>query len=262
MKIHAAAIVFSLMATPAAATATDICEAVALHATTETKDFPYALKRGEIINAVTQYNVNKKTSVASLCQHGGGCYPAEALRLTNCIVQSKSSSELDDDVFYGLDVIRSKVPPDALRQNDVEEKLLDLGMCRACASNAAAVYVRMPASRCAKLVQQALEGDPTAIENVKDKSDLASGFAAESCEQSDVVPPALAVQGGNDGVVAGLVLLSLLIALYFLPSIVAFYRKRYNTGAIFVLNLFLGWTIVFWVLSLVWAVSNTGERAR
>src|ERR1700716_678050 len=26
---------------------------------------------------------NKKTGVASLCSHGGGCYPAGALRLTN-----------------------------------------------------------------------------------------------------------------------------------------------------------------------------------
>jgi hypothetical protein len=134
MKIPTVAIVFALMATTAAANATDsICEAVALHATTETKDFPSALKRGETIDAVTQYNVNKKTGVASLCSHGGGCYPAEALRLTNCRVnKSKSDFEDGDEVSYGLDVIRSKVPPTILRQNDVELKLLDLGMCNAC----------------------------------------------------------------------------------------------------------------------------------
>jgi hypothetical protein len=96
----------------------------------ETEGFPYALKRGESIDAVTQYNVNKKTGVTSLCSHGGGCYPAEALRLTNCIVdKSKPAYEDGDEHSYGLILIRSKVPPTVLRQNDVELKLLDLGMC-------------------------------------------------------------------------------------------------------------------------------------
>jgi hypothetical protein len=53
----------------------------------------------------------------------------------------------------------------------VELKLLDLGMCNACADNAAAFYVKMPASRCANLVRQALEGDPTAVEKLKSTPD-------------------------------------------------------------------------------------------
>jgi hypothetical protein len=43
----------------------------------------------------------------------------------------------------------------------------------------------------------------------------------------------------------------ILIFLYFLPT-VAGVRKR-NAGAIFVLNLFLGWTVIGWVVALVWA---------
>lgn len=173
MKIPTVAIVFALMASTAAANATDsICEAVAMHATSKTKDFPYALKRGDTIDAVAQYRLNKKTGVASICSHGGGCYPAKVLRLTNCRVdKSKSDFDDGDELYYGLDVIRSKVPPTVLRQNDVELKLLDLGMCNACADNAAAFYVKMPASRYAKLVRQALEGDPTAIEKLKDAPD-------------------------------------------------------------------------------------------
>jgi hypothetical protein len=110
----------SILASVIAAHATDsICEAVAKYTTVETKDF-YALKRGESIDAVTQYNVNKKTGVTSLCSHGGGCYPAEALRLTNCRVdKSKPSYEDGEERSYSLDVIRSKVPPSVLRQNDV-----------------------------------------------------------------------------------------------------------------------------------------------
>jgi hypothetical protein len=172
MHMPPAAIVFALLANTTAVNATDsICEAVALHATAKTEDFPYALKRGETIDAVTQYNVNKKTGVASLCSHGGGCYPAEALRLTNCTINKSKPDVFGDEVSYGLDVTRSKVPPAVLRQNDVELKLLALGMCNACADNAAAFYVKMPASRCATLVRQALEGDPIAIEKLKDMPD-------------------------------------------------------------------------------------------
>lgn len=173
MKIPTVAIVFALISSTTTANATDsICEAVALHATAKTKDFPYALKSGDTIDAVTQYRVNKKTGMASLCSHGGGCYPTGALHLTNCIIDKrKSVYEDDDELYYGLDLIRSKVPPAVLRQNDIELKLLDLGLCNACADNAAAFYVKMPASRCAKLVLQALEGDPTAIQKLKEMPD-------------------------------------------------------------------------------------------
>jgi hypothetical protein len=147
------------------ANATDsICEAVALHSTVKTETFGYPLRQGESIDAVTQYNVNKKTGETSYCSHGGGCYPAEALRLTNSYVdKSKVSWEDDDEKSYGLVLIRSKVPPAQLRQNDVELKLLEIGMCNACAGNAAAIYVKAPESRCAKLVRKALEGDPAAV---------------------------------------------------------------------------------------------------
>lgn len=42
-----------------------------------------------------------------------------------------------------------------------------------------------------------------------------------------------------------------LIAIYFIPSICAIGRK--NQYAIFVLNLFLGWTVLGWIIALVWA---------
>ena len=43
---------------------------------------------------------------------------------------------------------------------------------------------------------------------------------------------------------------------YLLPTAIAVGRKRANTGAIFVLNLFLGWTIIGWVVALTWAVAT------
>jgi hypothetical protein len=56
-------------------------------------------------------------------------------------------------------------------------------------------------------------------------------------------------------IVLGLVLFSLGLALYFLPTLVAIGRRKRNTLAIFALNLFLGWTVLGWVLSLIWSLS-------
>ena len=47
------------------------------------------------------------------------------------------------------------------------------------------------------------------------------------------------------------------IALYFLPAIVG--RKKRNAEAIQILNLFLGWTLVGWVVALVWAYTKDPE---
>jgi hypothetical protein len=46
------------------------------------------------------------------------------------------------------------------------------------------------------------------------------------------------------------------IALYFLPVGIASARAHSNVAAIFVFNLLLGWTFLFWVVALVWAFSN------
>src|SRR5207302_5189046 len=54
-------------------------------------------------------------------------------------------------------------------------------------------------------------------------------------------------------VIAGLVLL------YFLPALVAWINRRKNTAAITLLNLFLGWTFVGWVLPLVLACIPDGH---
>ncbi|OFC30678.1 superinfection immunity protein [Acidithiobacillus caldus] len=45
-------------------------------------------------------------------------------------------------------------------------------------------------------------------------------------------------------------------AFYFLPTILAYLRKKSNLVVIFVMNLLLGWLFVGWVIALVWALSN------
>ena len=44
---------------------------------------------------------------------------------------------------------------------------------------------------------------------------------------------------------------AILLAIYFLPTLVAVNVKRKNSAAIFALNLLLGWTGLGWVVSLV-----------
>jgi Superinfection immunity protein len=44
--------------------------------------------------------------------------------------------------------------------------------------------------------------------------------------------------------------------MYFLPSIIAFARSKRDITGIVLLNFFLGWTMIGWVVALVWAVKT------
>jgi len=50
-----------------------------------------------------------------------------------------------------------------------------------------------------------------------------------------------------------LLLVVSIFAFYFLPTLIAFLRQHKNKLAIFLLNLLLGWTVLGWVVSLVWS---------
>ena len=52
------------------------------------------------------------------------------------------------------------------------------------------------------------------------------------------------------------------IALYFLPAIIAKVRNHSNVLAVFILNLFLGWTFLGWIAALVWAFADTKNAVR
>jgi hypothetical protein len=43
------------------------------------------------------------------------------------------------------------------------------------------------------------------------------------------------------------------LALYFLPSVVAVARKVTHQGSVVVINVFLGWTFIGWVVALAMA---------
>jgi uncharacterized membrane protein YbhN (UPF0104 family) len=65
-----------------------------------------------------------------------------------------------------------------------------------------------------------------------------------------------------EGVIGGVIVLLLLLVGYFLPFIIALARKHVDSTAIFVLNLFLGWTFFGWVGALVWAVKKFEVKAK
>lgn len=45
-------------------------------------------------------------------------------------------------------------------------------------------------------------------------------------------------------------------AIHFLPTIIAALRRGRNVVGIFLLNLLLGWTVIGWVIALVWALRD------
>jgi hypothetical protein len=55
--------------------------------------------------------------------------------------------------------------------------------------------------------------------------------------------------------IRAVVLVVLIVAVYFLPAIIAKARHHHQTGAIFVVDLFLGWTFLGWVVALAWSCS-------
>lgn len=56
--------------------------------------------------------------------------------------------------------------------------------------------------------------------------------------------------------------IALLIALYFLPPLIAGLRSHRNTAAIFVLTLLTGWTAFGWIGALVWACTANTRGAQ
>lgn len=50
--------------------------------------------------------------------------------------------------------------------------------------------------------------------------------------------------------------------IYFLPTFVARSRKKKNVAAIFVLNLFLGWAFIGWVIALIWAFMSDANNKK
>ncbi|MFP5318673.1 MAG: superinfection immunity protein [Acidimicrobiia bacterium] len=60
----------------------------------------------------------------------------------------------------------------------------------------------------------------------------------------------------SDGGGAAGFLFLILVGLYFIPLIVALVRKVPNVGSVGVINFFLGWTLIGWVVALAMAARS------
>ncbi len=69
----------------------------------------------------------------------------------------------------------------------------------------------------------------------------------------------IASAGGGVGV---LLLIFIGFAAYFAPTIVAFARHHHQANTILVINLFLGWTFIGWVISLAMSVGAINSQSR
>ncbi len=56
------------------------------------------------------------------------------------------------------------------------------------------------------------------------------------------------------GIIGIIILIIFVKYVYFLPTNIASSKKHKNTGSIFALNLFLGWTLLGWVIALAIAL--------
>ena len=58
-----------------------------------------------------------------------------------------------------------------------------------------------------------------------------------------------------------LVLIVIVIDIYFWPFNIAIRKKVEDKLAVFIINLILAWTVIGWIICLMWAISLTDERS-
>ena len=65
-----------------------------------------------------------------------------------------------------------------------------------------------------------------------------------------------------DTLINGLIGFGAIAVLYMVPSIIAYNRNHNERNAIIVLNIFAGWTVVGWIIAIVWAVTSDIKKKR
>ena len=292
-------VVVTLAGAPAMAES-DLCQAVALtdvdgwNGEVRTGPPDIVLHKGETYDEISVYDEDPKTGLGTFCTHGGGCVDryvvrngvkVEALRLVNCSIRRAAQpSPYAKDPEFELVLDRSKVAAPTLRYNDIDTRLLQLGMCNACADGAANEYLRHPQSACSQTVRSALEGSPDAAEDLSienrggpcghihslpsDETATTLVDAPSPTTATAAPPPAAGVPSPKpeappsahaaSKIILVVMVIVLAAAVYFLPTVIAFARHKRNLPGIFALNLLLGWTFLGWVASLVWSVVRDG----
>jgi hypothetical protein len=61
---------------------------------------------------------------------------------------------------------------------------------------------------------------------------------------------------GDAAVILVILAIIFLFVFYWIPTVVAAVRQVPNTGSVFVINFFLGWTFIGWVVALAMAMRS------
>ena len=64
-------------------------------------------------------------------------------------------------------------------------------------------------------------------------------------------------ESGNP--ILGLITIAILFFFYWFPSLLAARRHHRDKGSICLVNFFFGWTVIGWIIALVWAASGNVE---
>ena len=64
------------------------------------------------------------------------------------------------------------------------------------------------------------------------------------------------------GLFTMVIFLAVAVAVYFIPTWVAYARKHHNANAIFLVNLLLGWTALGWIAALVWSLTSVTQKEK
>ena len=57
------------------------------------------------------------------------------------------------------------------------------------------------------------------------------------------------------------IVIAVIFLLYWLPTVIAFRRGHVSRGGILILNLVAGWTVIGWIVCLIWAAGNAAGAA-
>jgi hypothetical protein len=56
------------------------------------------------------------------------------------------------------------------------------------------------------------------------------------------------------------IVLMLILIVYFLPTLIAYSREQLHRGAVVIFNIFLGWTLIGWLVVFLWAALGRVEE--
>jgi hypothetical protein len=63
---------------------------------------------------------------------------------------------------------------------------------------------------------------------------------------------------GLERIIVGIIFFVVAVPFYFFPAIIAWYRKHERVEVVFLVNGLVAWTVVGWIVTLLWAFSGPG----